>query len=259
MAYTVAVAGKGGTGKTTLSGFLIDYLVEKNLTPVLAVDADPNANLNEVLGENVGITLADIREDVSTKNREGNLPGGMSKTDYINYKLQQAIIEGKGFDLLVMGRPDGEGCYCFANGILRETTDRLSNNYKVLVIDNEAGLEHLSRRTTKNVDLMIAVSECSKRGIQAAARVKQLIEELKLDVKELYLIINRVPEEGLSDDMKAAIESYGLKLAGTVPIDAKIFEYDNKGIPLVELPKDSVAIKATRKIFDEILLSRIKA
>ena len=146
MAYTVAVAGKGGTGKTTLAGFLIDYLVEKNLTPVLAVDADPNANLNEVLGEDVEITLGDIREDVSIKNRDGNLPGGMSKTDYINYKLQQAIIEGKGFDLLVMGRPEGAGCYCFANGILREATDRLADSYRFLVIDNEAGLEHLSRQ-----------------------------------------------------------------------------------------------------------------
>lgn len=259
MAYTVAVAGKGGTGKTTLAGFLIDYLVEKKLTPILAVDADPNSNLNEVLGEDVEITLGDIREDVSVKNRDGKLPAGMSKTDYINYKLQQAVIEGKGFDLLVMGRPEGSGCYCFANGILREATDRLSDNYKLMVIDNEAGLEHLSRRTTKSVDIMFAVSECSKRGIEAAARVKQLIEELKLDVKDLYLILNRVPPEGLSDDIKGTIENYGLKLAGTVPMDMKVFEYDNKGIPLVQLPKDSDAVKTSRQIFDEILITRLKA
>jgi CO dehydrogenase maturation factor len=259
MAYTVAVAGKGGTGKTTLAGFLINYLVEKKLTPVLAVDADPNSNLNEVLGEDVEITLGDIREDVSIKNRDGKLPAGMSKTDYINYQLQQAVIEGKGFDLLVMGRPEGSGCYCFANGILREATDRLSDNYKLMIIDNEAGLEHLSRRTTKNVDIMFAVSECSKRGIEAAARVKQLIEELKLDVKDLYLIVNRVPPEGLSDDIKGTIESYDLKLAGTVPMDMKVFDYDNKGIPLVQLPKDSDAVKTSRQIFDEILITRLKA
>ncbi|HHV19567.1 MAG TPA: AAA family ATPase [Thermoanaerobacterales bacterium] len=259
MAYTVAVAGKGGTGKTTLAGFLINYLVEKKLTPVLAVDADPNSNLNEVLGEDVETTLGDIREDVSIKNRDGKLPAGMSKTDYINYQLQQAVIEGKGFDLLVMGRPEGSGCYCFANGILREATDRLSDNYKLMIIDNEAGLEHLSRRTTKNVDIMFAVSECSKRGIEAAARVKQLIEELKLDVKDLYLIVNRVPPEGLSDDIKGTIESYDLKLAGTVPMDMKVFEYDNKGIPLVQLPKDSDAVKTSRQIFDEILITRLKA
>ena len=259
MAYTVAVAGKGGTGKTTLAGFLIDYLVEKKLTPILAVDADPNSNLNEVLGEDVEITLGDIREDVSVKNRDGKLPAGMSKTDFINYKLQQAVIEGKGFDLLVMGRPEGSGCYCFANGILREATDRLSDNYKLMVIDNEAGLEHLSRRSTKSVDIMFAVSECSKRGIEAAARVKQLIEELKLDVKDIYLIVNRVPPEGLSDDIKGTIENYGLKLAGTVPMDMKVFEYDNKGIPLVQLPKDSDAVKTSRQIFDEILITRLKA
>ncbi len=259
MAYTIAVAGKGGTGKTTLAGFLIDYLIEKKITPILGVDADPNANLNEVLGEDVEITLGDIREDISVKNRDGNLPGGMSKTDYINYKLQQAIIEGHGFDLLVMGRPEGAGCYCFANGILREATDRLSDNYKVMVIDNEAGLEHLSRRTTKSVDIMFAVSECSKRGIEAASRVKELIEELQLDVKELYLIVNRVPKEGLSDDIKQTIENYGLKLAGTIPQDELVFEYDNKGIPLVRLPKDSDAVKSARKIFDDIIITKVKA
>ncbi len=259
MAYTIAVAGKGGTGKTTLAGFLIDYLIEKKITPILGVDADPNANLNEVLGEDVEITLGDIREDISVKNRDGNLPGGMSKTDYINYKLQQAIIEGHGFDLLVMGRPEGAGCYCFANGILREATDRLSDNYKVMVIDNEAGLEHLSRRTTKSVDIMFAVSECSKRGIEAASRVKELIEELQLDVKELYLIVNRVPKEGLSDEIKQTIENYGLKLAGTIPQDELVFEYDNKGTPLVRLPKDSDAVKSARKIFDDIIITKVKA
>ncbi|NMA65851.1 MAG: AAA family ATPase [Clostridiaceae bacterium] len=257
MAYTVGVAGKGGTGKTTIAGFLIDYLVEKKLVPVLAVDADPNSNLNQVLGEDIEITLGEIREDVSIRNRDGKFPGGMTKADYINYKLHQAVIEGKGFDLLVMGRPEGSGCYCFANGILREATDRLSESYKMMVIDNEAGLEHLSRRTTKKVDVMFAVSECSKRGIEAAARVKQLIEELKLDVKELYLIVNRVPEEGLSEDIVNTIEGYGLNLAGIVPMDLKVFEYDNKGTPLINLPKDTAAVKAVREIFDKILLAKI--
>jgi len=259
MSYTVAVAGKGGTGKTTIAGFLIDYLIEKNLVPILAVDADPNSNLNQVLGEDVEITLGEIREDVSIKNRDGKFPGGMSKADYINYKLHQAVIEGKGFDLLVMGRPEGSGCYCFANGILREATDRLSENYKFMIIDNEAGLEHLSRRTTKKVDMMFAVSECSKRGVDAAFRVKQLIEELKLDVKELYLIVNRVPEEGLSSDIKKIIEDYGLELAGIVPMDLKVFDYDNKGNPLIQLPKDTPAVKAVRDIIDKILLPKIQS
>jgi CO dehydrogenase maturation factor len=254
MAYTIAVAGKGGTGKTTIAGFLVDYLVEKGLKPVLAVDADPNSNLNQVLGVDVETTLGQIREEISIKNRDGNLPGGMTKAEYINFKLQQAVIEGKGYDLLVMGRPEGPGCYCFANGLLREATDRLSDSYSFMVIDNEAGLEHLSRRTTKKVDLMFAVSECSKRGIDAAARVKELIEELKLDVRELYLIVNRVPAAGLTGDIRETIVKYGLKLAGTVPLDDRIFDYDNRGIPLVRLPKDTAAVRALRRIFDEVII-----
>jgi CO dehydrogenase maturation factor len=257
MAFTIAVAGKGGTGKTTIAGFLVDYLVKKGLTPVLAVDADPNSNIDQVLGVEVETTLGEIREEVSARSLENSFPGGMTKADFIHYKLQQAIIEGKGFDLMVMGRPEGLGCYCFANGLLREATDRLSDNYKFMVIDNEAGLEHLSRRTTKKVDFMFAVSECSKRGVQAAARVKQLIEELKLDVKDLYVIINRVPEQGLTQEIKDAIDGYGLKLAGAVPMDMTIFEYDNKGIPLIEIPDDNAALEAVRKIFEEILLNKI--
>lgn len=253
MAYTIAVAGKGGTGKTTIAGFLVDYLVKNKMTPVLAVDADPNANLNQVLDMDVETTLGEIREEVSIKNRDGKLPSGMTKADYINLKLQQAVIEGHGFDLLVMGRPEGLGCYCFANGLLREATDRLSDSYKFMVIDNEAGLEHLSRRTTKKVDLMFAVSECSKRGIDAAARVKELIAELDLDVRDLYVIVNRVPEGGLTKEVKEAIDNYGLKLAGTVPIDAKIFDYDNRGIPLIQLSQDTPARKAVDKIFDTYL------
>ncbi|TZE80713.1 AAA family ATPase [Calorimonas adulescens] len=250
MAYTIAVAGKGGTGKTTIAGFLVDFLVRNKMTPVLAVDADPNSNLNQVLGVEVETTLGEIREEISVNNRDGKLPSGMSKADYINLKLQQAVIEGHGFDLMVMGRPEGLGCYCFANGLLREATDRLSDSYKFMVIDNEAGLEHLSRRTTKKVDLMFAVSECSKRGIDAAARVKGLIEELSLDVKDLYLIINRVPEDGVPDEIKEVASSYGLKLAGTIPLDSHIFDYDNRGIPLVQLPNDVPAREAAEKIFD---------
>lgn len=251
MAFTIAVAGKGGTGKTTLAGFLINYLVEKGCKPVLGVDADPSANLNDVLGEEVEITLGEVRDDVSIKNRDGKLPGGMTRAEYINYQLQRAVIEGSGFDLLVMGRPEGQGCYCFANGILREATDRFANSYKYMVIDNEAGLEHLSRRTTKSVDIMFTVSECSKRGIDAAGRVKQLIAELELEIGQLYLVVNRVPEEGISRDILDVIDRHGLTLAGTVPLNNEIFDFDNKGKPLVDIPKDNAAIKAMRCIFDE--------
>ncbi|AIS53130.1 CO dehydrogenase nickel-insertion accessory protein CooC [Thermoanaerobacter kivui] len=254
MVYVIALAGKGGTGKTTLAGFTIDYLVEKKLGPVLAVDADPNSNLNNVLGLDVEFTLGQIREEVRDDEK---LPAGMTKADYLNFMVQQAIVEGNGYDLLVMGRPEGLGCYCFVNGVLREVTDKLSDSYSFLVVDNEAGLEHLSRRTTKKVDLMFAVSECSKRGIDAAYRVKTLIEELKLDVKELFLIVNRVPKEGMSEELLEYIKSYNIPFAGFVPLDNGIYEYDNAGIPLLNLPKDNAAVKAYRDILDKILLPRI--
>ncbi|ADL07572.1 AAA family ATPase [Thermosediminibacter oceani] len=257
MAYTIAFAGKGGTGKTTLAGFTVDYLVEKKLGTVLAVDADPNSNLNSVLGVEVDFTLGEIREEVKN-NKEGVFPGGMTKAEYLNFRLQQCLVEAKGYDLLVMGRPEGQGCYCFANGVLREATDKLSDSYDFMVIDNEAGLEHLSRRTTKKVDLMFAVSECSKRGIDAANRIKDLIGELKLDVGELFLIINRVPEGGLTEEILDTVKKYKLTLAGTVPLDEEIYDYDNRGVPLVKVPRENRALSEYRKILDNILLPRIE-
>ncbi|KXG75063.1 Septum site-determining protein MinD [Fervidicola ferrireducens] len=257
MAYTIGFAGKGGTGKTTLAGFTVAYLVEKKLGTVLAVDADPNSNLNSVLGVEVESTLGDIKEEVKN-NQEGIFPGGMTRAEYMNFRLQQAIVEAKGYDLLVMGRPEGKGCYCFANGVLREATDRLSNSYDFIVIDNEAGLEHLSRGTTRKVDLMFAVSECSKRGVEAAYRIKGLIEELKLDVGELFLIINRVPEKGFTEEILDAVKRYNLSLAGTVPLDEEIFDFDNRGIPLVKISRENKALSAYREILDNILLPRIE-
>lgn len=254
MAYVIAVAGKGGTGKTTLAGLMIDYLIKKGRTPILAVDADPNSNLNEVLGVEVDTTIGELREIVNDKDTQ-DFPGGMSRADYINYSLQQAVVEGDGFDMLVMGRPEGIGCYCYANGMLREATDKMANSYKYMFIDNEAGLEHLSRGTTKKVDVLFAVSECSKRGIEAAARVRDLVDELKLDVKKVYLIVNRVPEDGLREEIKAEIKKRGLDLAGIVPLDQMIYDYDNKGIPLVKIPESSPAIAALRKIADQKLLN----
>lgn len=257
MAYTIAFAGKGGTGKTTLAGFTVDYLVEKKLGPVLAVDADPNSNLNMVLGVEVDFTLGEIREEVKN-NQDGVFPGGMTRAEYFNFRMQQAVVEARGYDLLVMGRPEGQGCYCFANDVLREATDKLSDSYAFMVIDNEAGLEHLSRRTTRKVDLMFAASECSKRGVEAAHRVKDLIEELKLDVGELFLIINQVPEGELTPEIVEAVERYNLALTGTVPLDGQIFDYDNRGIPLVSIPRENRALMAYRKILDNILLPRIE-
>ena len=170
MPYSIALAGKGGTGKTTLAGMLIRYLVQNNKIPILAVDADCNANLNEVLGLNVGDTLGNAREDM----KKGDVPSGMTKDIFMEMKLEEAVVEADGFDLIVMGQPEGAGCYCAANSLLTSFLERLQGNYPYIVMDNEAGMEHISRLTTSNVDTLLIVSDPSRRGLQAAVRIDEL-------------------------------------------------------------------------------------
>lgn len=250
MGKTIAVAGKGGTGKTSLTGLLINYLATEKNGKVIAVDADANANLNEVLGEKIDITLGAIKEDVNRRERDGNsFPGGMTKAQYMKYRLSTAISEGDGYDLLVMGRSEGTGCYCYVNGILREQLDTISNSYDYLVIDNEAGMEHLSRGTSKSVDVLLLVSDCSRRSIQAVARIRDLALELKLKIGDLYLIVNKAPNGQLNDGIMEEINKYNLNLLGVVPMDENIYEYDSNGKPLVDLPIDS----PSKKTFYEIL------
>ncbi len=253
MAKTIAVAGKGGTGKTSLTGLLINYLACNNKGSVIAVDADANANLNEVLGEKIEMTLGSIKEDINRREREGNtFPGGMTKAQYMKYRLSTSISEGKGYDLLVMGRSEGSGCYCYVNGILREQLDTVSNSYDYLVIDNEAGMEHLSRGTSKSVDVLLLVSDCSRRSIQAVARIRDLAIELKLKVNDIFVIVNKAPNGELNEGIQSEIDKYDLNLLGVVPLDENIYQYDSDGIPLVNLPEDSVSKKAMFEILSKI-------
>ncbi|MTI66789.1 MAG: carbon monoxide dehydrogenase [Firmicutes bacterium] len=253
MSYTIAVAGKGGTGKTTLTGLLTNYLVNENKKPIIAIDADANANLNEVLGEEVDFTIGQIKEEVNKREKAGNkFPGGMTKAQYLKYRLNTGLTEGNGYDLLVMGRSEGEGCYCYVNGILKEQINQISDNYKYLVIDNEAGMEHLSRKVVKKINTLFLVSDCSRRGIQAVGRIKKLVKELELDVDNIYLIVNRAPNGELADGIKEKIESQNLDLLGVVPMDEKIYEFDAKGEALVNLPEDSKSKKALKEIFNRI-------
>ena len=253
MGKTIAVAGKGGTGKTSLTGLLINYLANEKKGKVIAVDADANANLNEVLGEGIDITLGAIKEDVNRRERDGNsFPGGMTKAQYMKYRLSTAISEGDGYDLLVMGRSEGTGCYCYVNGILREQLDTISNSYDYLVIDNEAGMEHLSRGTSKSVDVLLLVSDCSRRSIQAVARIRDLALELKLKIGDLYLIVNKAPNGQLNDGIMEEINKYNLNLLGVVPMDDNIYEYDSNGKPLVDLPIDSPSKKAFHEILSNL-------
>ncbi|MGL5347649.1 MAG: AAA family ATPase [Peptostreptococcaceae bacterium] len=255
MGYNIAVAGKGGTGKTSLTGLLINNLTTNNKGPVLVVDADANANINEVLGIEIEATIGSIREEVNQREKQGNaFPGGMTKAQYLQYRLNTCLSEGDGYDLIVMGRSEGEGCYCYVNGILREQTDKLSDAYDYLVIDNEAGMEHLSRKTTKHIDTLLLVSDCSRRSVQAVARIRDLARELKLNVGEIYLIVNKVPNGILNDGIKEEIDKHNLNLIGVVPMDEMIYEYDSSGIPLVQLPKDSKSKVAINDIITKLEL-----
>jgi len=251
MSHTIAFAGKGGVGKTTISGMLIQYLVDKGKGPVLAVDADANSNLNEVLGVDVEMTLGDIRETVARADMavDSPIPTGMTKADYMELMLSRALIEGDDYDMLVMGRTQGKGCYCFVNGILGSQVSKYANNYNYVVVDNEAGLEHISRGILPKVDTIILVSDCSRRGVQAVGRIAEMIDELQLGAKQVKLIINRAPGGVLSDGVKEEIAKYNLDLAGVVPQDENVYEFDSEGKPSSQVPADSASKKALQSIF----------
>lgn len=247
MSKSIALAGKGGTGKTTVAGLLIKYLVKKGMSPILAVDADSNANLNEVLGLGVADTLSNAREEM----KKGIVPSGMPKNVFMDMKLQEAVIESEGYDLIVMGQPEGPGCYCAANTLLTNFLDKLLGNYPYVVMDNEAGMEHISRLTTKNVDILLVVSDTSRRGIQAALRINGLVKSLNIGVGRSCLIVNQTREE-LPDTVLDMISQQGLELAGTIPEDDTVYEYDLAGRPTVEIPDDNPAVQAAFAIFDKI-------
>ncbi|MDI6786575.1 MAG: carbon monoxide dehydrogenase [bacterium] len=245
--FTIAIAGKGGTGKTTFAGLVIRYLIKNNLIPILAVDADANANLNEVLGVKVIKDIGSLREETIEGSK--NLPAGMPKETYIELRLQEAIVEASGFDLIVMGRPEGPGCYCYANQLFRKYIDILTDSYRFTLMDNEAGMEHLSRRTTKDVDVLFIVSDPSMRGLRSAVRIRNLVDELKLSIKEMRLIINRADEEVVKN-FETFIRENRLELAGVIPNDDLIFEYDLYGKPIFDLHKESKAVIAVESIVE---------
>jgi len=246
LGYTIAFACKGGTGKTTLAGFMIRYLLKVDKKPILAVDADSNSNLNEVLGLEVGTTLGEAREEMKK-----GVTQGMTKDIFMEMKVEQALVESEGFDLIVMGRPEGPGCYCAANNLLSQYIQRLSKNYPYIVVDNEAGMEHISRLTTKEIDLLIIASDPTRRGIQAAKRINDLTKELGLQVDNKVLIINQV-EGDLEPSLINQIKDW-IKLGGIVPKDIKISEFDMRGEPTIGLPEDSAALKATFSIYEGII------
>jgi CO dehydrogenase maturation factor len=269
MAFVIAFAGKGGTGKTTIAALTVRYLAEKKNKPVLAVDADSNSCLNEALGVPVHATIGKLREESLETVRSGaERPGGMSMEQLFDYQVQQSLIESSGFDLMVMGRPEGPGCYCAANNIIRKYTDQLSDKYPYVVLDNEAGMEHLSRRTTHKVDLLqhlsrrtthkvdllLIISDPTVKGVKTARRINNLVDELDLDVNQRELIINRVSDDQLSQ-LKNAVPDLSFERIFNVPNDETIFHLDLEGRPVFELPPDSAAVKRVFQILDTCNIS----
>lgn len=251
MTITIAVAGKGGTGKTTLSGLLVRYLIQNHPgKKILAIDADPSANLNLVLGLPLTQTVGDIREDART----GVAPG-QSRQDWLSYAVRMAVEEGDDCDLLAMGRPEGQGCYCAANHMLRSIMDGINAGYDYVVMDNEAGMEHLSRRTTRDLDHLLLVSDASLRGMAAAEAMLALSRELEISIRNTYLVVNRVIGE-MPPAIRAKAEAMGVPLLAAVPYDPQLVEFDGAGRPLVELPPDAAVSLAVAEIAEKLLNNR---
>jgi CO dehydrogenase maturation factor len=261
MTVTIALAGKGGVGKTTIAGMVIKYLIQNKPGPVLAIDADPSSNLNMVLGLDLDWTVGDIREDMLAQVKSslvaggaamGALPGGISKHDYLDHQIRSSLAEGEAFDLIAMGRSEGAGCYCAVNHNLREVIDSIGKNYRFIVIDNEAGMEHLSRRTTRDVQHLLVVSDPTQRGIVAAERISSFRNELDIRIEHAYLIINR-----LRGDMPLALASeigkLDIPLLGTVPADDELTSFEFSGKPLVELGNNSPVYQAVEGMLETIL------
>ncbi len=253
MSFSIAVAGKGGSGKTSTSCLIIRYLLKHNLTPILAVDADPNANLGESLGLNVKQTVGKMLDDF--QKDKNDIPSGMSKEAYLEFKLNSLLLEGQGLDLLAMGQAEGQGCYCYPNTILRKFIDRLSDSYAFMVMDNEAGMEHLSRGTTQDIDELLIISNHSIKGVRTLARIKDLVTGLKLNVKHEAIVITMAPAQ-IDPSILEEMRTLALPLDAIVPLDENIVEYDLKRKSLVLLPDTSPAVTAVDTLMEKILAER---
>jgi len=236
MGMTIAIVGKGGTGKTTIAALLIKLLSEKSV--VLAIDGDPSSNLNMALGLPLIDTVGHVREDMAAQVHSGRFEVGISKPDYLELKIRESLVESERIDLLAMGRPEGPGCYCAANEMMRGSIGRLADNYDYVVIDCEAGMEHISRQTTRDVDLLLVISDPSIRSITTATRMKDLISELRTNVGRVCLVLNRIRSEP-SAEIREVIESSNLQLIAMIAEDSQIMDLDATGVPLTKLPSDS--------------------
>jgi len=250
MTRTIAITGKGGVGKSTIAALLIRGLNRRGVNSILAVDADSNVNLNDLLGVKAGASVGTIREEMKEKVNE--LPGGMTKQQFLEYKVHEGLAEHEDFDLITMGRPEGPGCYCYANNILKGILKTLSDNYEYVIIDNEAGMEHLSRRTAQDIDYLMIVSNPSVRGIRTAGRISRLMAELDTRVGQRFLLLNRTRKEELSLAIKEQIDIEGLELLACLPEDNIVRTSDEKGEPVNDIPNTSPLSVALSKCIDRL-------
>ena len=250
MSFNIAVAGKGGTGKTSIASLIIRYLRKDGKGPILAVDSDPNANLGESLGLNTIQTIGSI---IASFNEEKiNIPPGMTKEAYLEIRLNETVVESKGLDLITMGRGEGPECYCYPNSVLRKFVDTLSGNYAYMVMDNEAGMEHLSRRTTQNVDVLLIISDHSVKGVRTVSRIRDLVSELKLVVNRQAVVINSVPT-ALDPLIAEELVRLGIDPIAIIPWDDELHEYDIKLKPLLDLPDTSKAVGTVNELMSKLL------
>lgn len=250
MAFNIAVAGKGGTGKSTLSALTIRYITEEIGKPVSAVDADPNASLGSLLGLHVKGTIADLREDIVEKKVDFS---GMSKDRYIEYAIEESIIEANKFDLLTMGRPEGPKCYCYVNNLLRKYLDKVGTTYPFIVTDNEAGMEHISRRTTSNVDLLMIVSEPTIVGALTMQRIIQLAESLPVTIRQKFCILNRVPKSGIHENLQQKLDSLGVEISAIFPFDQEVYDTAACGASIFEISRENELYVKLGKFLQEHL------
>lgn len=253
MSFTIAVAGKGGVGKSTLAALMILKLVKNGKGAVLAVDADPNVNLNGLLGIEMHQTVGGLREETLKVIKKGDFPAGISKSMYLKLGLEECLIEDKGLDLLVMGRQEGPGCYCLVNSILREFLDSISRNYRYVVIDNEAGMEHLSRRTTRDVNMLLLVSDDNPVSLRSAGNISRMGKELDLAISKKYLILNNV-RETIPLHLEKEIEENDLTLLAKIPQDEFVSSLSKEGRSLKDLPENSPALRSVANLLEKLNL-----
>lgn len=246
MTVTIAVTGKGGVGKTAISAVLVDFLSSKGI--VLAVDADPSTNLNDALGVELPGTVGKTRERMASDIKGGRIAMDASKQEILDARIHESLVETPRFDLLAMGRPEGPGCYCAANHMIRFSIDKLAKNYDYVIMDCEAGLEHISRQTTQDIDFLLAVSDPTMRGLNTAKRLQQLIGEMRTSVKAgVFLVMNRL-KNGIPPEIEDEIRKSGLVLIATIPEDLEITGLDIKGAPLTKLPLDSTFRRSVQEM-----------